>query len=474
MATLSRTISEFICAMRPAELPAEVREDVRWRVFDTLGVALAGARMEYASMVANVAADMGGKAEATTFAFGNRLPAPLAGYVNAALVHGPDYDDTHSTATLHPSCFAVPAAFAASERVGASGAECLTAVALAAEIALRIGHAVPPHYFSDRGFHPVGLMGPFGAAAAGAYLFRLDEDQTAHALGIAGTQHVGLMQQLLDGSWVKRLYPAAAVQAGLTACLLAKQGFTGPSEILEGRFGFYRTLTAGDEGVVDAEAVVRGLGDTWLYPDTVYKIYPSGSATHAPMDLARELFEREHLQYEEIERVDCFMSPDRVAIVGEPRAVRLQPRTPYHIKFSLPYCIAMLLVFGHADSDDFSDATLADPRVAAVAQRVFCIPDAKLGNEKYPARVMLTCRDGRRLELAAPAQRGTRDRPLTRDQHRAKFMRNARPLLGEEAARALQWEVEGAWTADTVNRIVQLESSDLPLGERIKVFNRTA
>lgn len=459
MSTLSAAISEFVHSVRPSDLPQRVRDDVRWRVLDTIGVALVGSRMEYASMVAGVAADMGGTPEATTFGFGQRLPAPLAGYVNAALVHGPDFDDTHSAATMHPSCVAVPAAFAAAERVGASGADCLTAVALAGEIALRIAHAVPPHYFSDRGFHPVGLMGPFGAAVAGARLFGLDVTQTAHAIGVAGTQHVGLMQQLLDGSWVKRLYPASAVQSGLTAALLAARGFTGPTEILEGRFGFYRTLTRGEESVVDLDAVLRGIGETWIYPDTVYKIYPSGSATHAPMDLARTLLEQAQVGPDEIERIDCFMSPDRVGIVGEPREVRLHPVTPYHMKFSLPYCVAMLAVYGHADYDDFSDATLADPRIAAVAQRVFCLPDPELGNEDYPAHVTLTCRDGRRFDLAAAAQRGTRTRPLSADQHRAKFLANARPVLGEKRSDEVRLAIEGAWEAERIDPIVRLAGS---------------
>jgi 2-methylcitrate dehydratase PrpD len=181
------------------------------------------------------------------------------------------------------------------------------------------------------------------------------------------------------------------------------------------------------------------------------------------MDLARELFEHAQVHFDEVERVECHMSPDRVAIVGEPREVRLQPRTPYHMKFSLPYCVAMLLVLGHADLDDFSAATLADPRVAAVARRVFCIPDPQLGNENYPARVVLMCRDGRRLELSAAAQRGTRDRPLTPQQHRAKFMSNALPSLGQNAAEALQRAIERAWEAETITPIVQLAGSGHPL-----------
>jgi 2-methylcitrate dehydratase PrpD len=129
------------------------------------------------------------------------------------------------------------------------------------------------------------------------------------------------------------------------------------------------------------------------------------------------------------------------------------------MKFSLPYCVAMLMVMGHADFDDFSDATLADPRISAMAERVFCTADATLGNEKYPARVVVTLRDGRQLEASASAQRGTRDRPLTPDQHRAKFMANARPVLGQQTAEALQRNIEAAWQAETVHTIVHLAGS---------------
>ncbi len=107
--THAQRLAAYFSALRPDDLPESVVEDARRRVMDTIGVALAGSRMDYAAPVHDVLAEMGGRAEATVWGNGDRLPAAQAGFVNAAYAHGPDFDDTHSLAMVHIGCLAVPA-----------------------------------------------------------------------------------------------------------------------------------------------------------------------------------------------------------------------------------------------------------------------------------------------------------------------------------------------------------------------------
>ena len=83
----------------------------------------------------------GGTAEATVIGSGDRLPAPAAALVNGTLAHSLDFDDTHLPSVLHPSASVVPAALAAAEATGASGAALLAAVAAGVELTNRLGMA---------------------------------------------------------------------------------------------------------------------------------------------------------------------------------------------------------------------------------------------------------------------------------------------------------------------------------------------
>jgi 2-methylcitrate dehydratase PrpD len=428
---LSYELAEFFSSLRLEDLPAAVVEDARFRLMDTIGVALAGSRMDYAEAVLGVVTDLGGREEATVVGSGTRLPAPAAGFVNAAYAHGPDYDDTHSVAMVHIGCLTVPAAVAVAERQQSTGADLLTALVAGAEVGLRIG-AAAPHRFHMRGFHATGVVGAFVGATAAGRLLGLDAAQLANALGLAGSQASGLLQGLHDGSWVKRLHPAWTVQAGILAALLAQRGFIGPTQVLEGGWGLYSVLLSGDEGPVDPAAVARGLGSEWLLPETTYKPYSSGAWNHSTMDGVAAIMREHSLGAGDIQGIEAHVPHECVPVVCEPREAKIHPGTPYHMKFSLPYSTAILAVLGHADVDDYTEEVFRNPEIADLASRITCYEDSAMKPDRFPARVVLTTRDGRRYEQSVPAQRGGPGNPMTREDHERKFAANAAPSLGDE------------------------------------------
>jgi 2-methylcitrate dehydratase PrpD len=453
--TATERLAAFCTELRPEKLPEHVRDDARWRTMDTLGVALAGSRMDFSDSVRHVFRTMAGAPEATALGMSDRLPAPHAAFVNAAAAHGPDYDDTHSVAMVHIGCLVVPAALAMAERTGASGAQTLTALVAGAEVGLRIG-AAAPHRFHMRGYHATGVVGPFAAAAVAGSLLHLDADRLADAFGLAGSQAAGLLVGLHDGSWVKRLHPAWSVQAGLTAALLAERRFLGPRQVLESPWGLYGVLLHGDPEPVDAEAVVADLGERWLLPATTYKPYSSGAWNHSSMDAVRSILAQTGLDHRDIARIEVRVPAECIPVVCEPREAKIHPATPYHMKFSLPYSVAILAVRGHADIDDYSEEVLADAEIRDLAARIECAADPSLSPEGFPARVVVHTRDARRFEHSVAAQRGGPGNPMTPDDHRAKFRANAEPSLGAARRAQLMDAVEGAWELDRVDRLARL------------------
>ena len=95
-----------------------------------------------------------------------------------------------------------------------------------------------------RGWHITGIYGPFAAAAACASLLKLNPEQTAWALGLAGTQGAGTWAFNADGTMSKRLHAGKAAHSGVLAAELAALGFTGPTQIYE----------FGDGGVLKAHS----------------------------------------------------------------------------------------------------------------------------------------------------------------------------------------------------------------------------
>ena len=458
--TVAERLAEFVATLRTADLPPHVRDDARWRVTDTLGVAIAGSRMESTPAVLGVVRALGGVPEASVIGVAERLPAPLAGLANATLAHTPDYDDTHSVAMVHISSTAVPSALAAAERGGASGADFMTAVVIGGEVGVRVGAAVP-HRFSANHFHPTAVCGTFAAAAAGSRLLGNGIRETANAFGIAASQSTGLLQGMNDGSWIKRLHPGSAVFSGLLAALLAQRGFTGPREIFEGSAGLYATLLHGEP--YDAERAVEGIGSEWMYPETVYKLLPNGAWNHSAAEGARAILAEHALSPEDVERIDCWIPVEGMAAVCDPRDNRLHPQTPYHMKFSLYYTVAMLAVLGRLTVDDYNEEVLADRRIADFAQRVYAHGDEALEPNGFPARVRVRTRAGEMHERAVPAQPGSWSNPLTPDQHHRKFLANAAPSLGETEAEALFDELAGIWSLESLEPVVsRLRGSGSP------------
>src|SRR6185295_17161523 len=194
-------------------------------------------------------------------------------------------DDYHQ-AKLHPGAVVIPAAIAMAEKTGASGERLVTAIAAGYEVMIRSSLALNPSAARLRGWHLTGVCGPFGAAAACASLLELDEEQTAWALGLAGTQGAGLWAFNADGTMSKRLHAGKAAHSGVMAAELAALGFTGPTQIYEFHDG--GVLKAFSDAS-DPAPLTSDLGNTFHLDATSIKPYSCCGSTHSYVDAALEL-----------------------------------------------------------------------------------------------------------------------------------------------------------------------------------------
>jgi len=349
-------------------LPDDVRTVAISHLYDGFGDALGGlySRTQVpATAVAEIYASKSG--ESPLLGRGSRVSAPFAALSLGALIHHLDFDDTHAGGLVHATSVSLPAAIAVGASVDASWDDIVRAATIGLETVTRIAMG-SSHGFHARGIHATHACGTIAAALVAAKLLGLSREETINAIGIAGSASGGLLEFLNTGSSTKQLHPGTASMNGVIAALLARAGGTGPESAIEGRYGIYATLSARE---VELDLVTSDLGSRWEATQITIKPYPACQLSHVSLDaVASIMVGYGAMAASDIEKIEVWVHPDSSAIVCEPIEEKLNPRTPYDAKFSLPWSIAALIIDGAITVDTYSIESIHRPEVAALAQKV--------------------------------------------------------------------------------------------------------
>jgi 2-methylcitrate dehydratase PrpD len=445
-------LSAFTAAIKLDTVPPEVVHRARFLVLDLVGNIIR-ARHDAESTAAFLAmAQALGMASGNSGVFGDptRYTPPGAAFLNGALGHSLDFDDTHAAASLHPGAPVIPAALAAGEMVGARGSDVLAAIIAGYEITCRVALALPAGAHYDRGFHPTATCGAFGAAGAAARVFGLNAEQVAGALGTVLSQTAGSIQFLANGAWTKRFQVGWSALNGLTAATLVREGFHGASEALEGRHGFMRAYAPTPK----PERAVQGLGTAFELMQTAVKPYPSCRYGHAGVDAALALRTEHRLDPREIETVTLGLPRSGMMLIGEPAAKKADPRNVVDGQFSGPFVVACALATGAMGWENYR--LLDDPTIRMLLPKVSCVIDPEIEAE-FPAnmsgKVTISAR-GRVFSKKVVIPKGEPSNFLTEIELRAKFAGLTHAILGvERAARLADAVLAIDQTADVASLI---------------------
>ena len=438
MATAAQRIAAWSASLTLDEVPDEVAHAAKLHLLDTLGCGLAAHATGVADEGRATMAELGGEAHATVIGLDTRLPGPNAAFANAMLCHGLDFDDTHSDSVSHVTTVTGPSALAAGEQLVSHGRDVLAAIVAGNEVVCRIGMAASGE-FHRRGFHPTAICGVFGGTAAVARLSGLDAETTTRALGIAGSFASGLFAYLADGTPTKPIHPGWAAHGAHVAVRLADHGAAGPQSVLEGKFGLYHAFLGVADGAIDIEGQLADLGSRWETPRIAYKPYPVCHFMHGSLGAAEAAAAGRLFRPDEIEDVLVTVPEAGVSLVLEPAELKREPRSEYEGKFSLQYSVASLLVRGHVDVGDFTDAAITDPDVLSVASRVrYESRDYPTYPQAFPGGVVVRLADGSTFENDLPYQRGGPENPLADDDVVRKYRTNAGLVLAADAVAGLE------------------------------------
>jgi 2-methylcitrate dehydratase PrpD len=403
-------LAAFVSAAE-RDLPGDVRAAAKTVILDGLANLAAGGVQPGAVVVRRYAASRAGVPQAVVAGQGQRLPAADAAWCNGAFMHCLDYE-VQGYPSAHGTSSILPAALALADTHGASGETLLAAFVRGWDVQQRLrsaGASAP----ALRVFHPPGVVGPLGAAAAAAVVRGLDAEMTRGALGYAASQAGGLFAN--NGTMTKATHPAMAARAGVEGAELAALGLTTNPSILEDPRGYVRAFFGDD---FDQEALLSGLGVRYHLVDPGFSIkpYPAEIYMQWPTEAAHVLRHEHGVDPAEVDEV-----------VVEPPVFRDDlsrplPESGLDGKFSYEYCVAVALACEEVTIASFTDPVRFSAPVVDMLGRIRLRENPAISADKQGtwARVTVRLADGRELTETCRRYPGAIGRRMERERHLAK------------------------------------------------------
>ena len=450
--TATATLAAFAAGLSSGEIPTEVTARASALMVDLIGSGIRAANTSESTPAVLAMLDrlgLAGGPECTVFGLNRRYGPAAAALLNGMFGHSLDFDDTHADSSLHPSAPVVPAALAAAEMTGASGADLLAAIVVGFEVCCRLGMALDPTAHYARGFHPTATAGTFGAAAAAGRLLGLDPAAMGSAFGVAASQASGSLQFLVNGAWNKRYQVGEAAMKGLMAATLASEGFVGAAEALEGAHGFLKGYSDG----ADLARATADLGTVWETMRIGVKPYPACRYTHAAVDGLLTLRTRNDWQPQDISRITVGLHRNGITLVGAPLAEKRRARSVVEGQFSMPFAAAVALLRGGFGWDDYD--LLGAPEADALADRTDVIRDESLEGLRHPFGATLEVEArGETHRLRIPDPSGEPETFPDAKAAAAKFAALAGPVLNQ-GTDALLGRLRGLGAATDIRKTLQ-------------------
>ena len=442
---LTQSLGRFLAQTTYEDLPQEAIEVARLGFTDTIATMIAGAREPAPQLLRRALRPPVG--EASLYFSGETAPAPEAAWINGTAGHALDYDDVGQRG--HPSTVIVPAILAEGEALGASGRDLLLAYAAGYECWAELARRDPGHHHR-KGWHPTGIFGSIGAAAACASLRRLDPQAAAAALALGASQSGGIMANF--GTMTKPFHAGRAAYAGVVSARLAAEGFTASLDALEHPQGFLSAVSP--EGKADRDGPAEGLGKRWkIAADRIgIKKYPACYCTHRSLDAMLDLLGKRPLDAEEIEEVTVSLSGTHAIILKNH-----MPQTGLEAKFSMEFAMAAAVLAGRAGLAQYTDEFVRRQPVQALMRRVRIEtnedydPDLPGGSRFDQVRVALKSGETVDSDKVRRA-RGHGERPLAESEIFEKF-RSCLEAGGTRIAPAILF--------DRLQRLESLSARDL-------------
>jgi 2-methylcitrate dehydratase PrpD len=448
---VTQRLANFSANLKFEDLDQSLVLNLKKSLLDGIGCGLYGSVLPWCHIVNQFIREERGRRESTLWLQKFKGPSTNVSLGLGTMIHSFDYDDYHR-AKVHPGAVVIPAAISIGERTGASGKAALTAMAVGYETMIRVSLATGPNASRLKGWHLTGTTGTFGAAAAAGSLLRLNQDEMASALGMAGTQSAGLWAFTADGAMSKRFHAGRSSQSGIMGALLAQKGFKGPTRILEAEDGGFCRATSDQ---VDFSLAIDGLGERFLSNGVNIKPYACCASAHSSVDAVRQLVQANKIHPSEVEKI----------IVGTSSGVKIQcgfeyqPLSPLQAQMSLQYIVAVTLLEGKTLLDQFTEEKISDPKILEFAKRVEIVLDPEIEKvypERFANRIEIILRSGMRYSTRVDFPKGSSENPLSFEEVVEKVRSMTSQVITRDRMDEVNEKVERVEKLDDIRELTRL------------------
>jgi 2-methylcitrate dehydratase len=423
--SLSRQIAEFAVNLKYRDLPENVINEVKRYLYDSIGCAYGGYSTKDVKILRKIYKDIGGKKESTLIGFGDKMPAVNSTLVNSLMIRALDFNDIYwKEDPSHPSDL-IPAALSVGELTNASMKDVIVAIVLAYEFEQRLCEFAVPGV-RERKWHHATLTQFVSPIVAGK-LLKLNVDRMVNAIGINGSHnHTIGCPTAGKLTMMKNTVDPMAVQSGVFAALMAKNGYTGTEAVIDGKEGLMDVF--GPDW--DTEKLTGGLGKNYKILECGMKAFPTEALTHTHITTTLKVVTKNNIDYDQIESVTVTTIARACDILFDPHKYRPESReTADH---SLPFCIASALVDKKITTDSFSEKKMKDPRIWEVIDKIkgeASVEFEKMFPAKQPSKVVIKTKDGNEYSEYLEFPKGDPREPMTIEDIENKFNALSAKLL---------------------------------------------
>jgi 2-methylcitrate dehydratase len=449
MTSITHKMAEFATGLQYADIPAPAVKEAKRFLLDSVGCALAAANNEDMAAMYRFIDKLGGTPEATLIGSGGRTNAANAALMNSLLVRALDYNDIYwEQDPSHPSDI-IFGGISPAEAMGKGGRETLVAILIAYELEMRWCLACFPGV-REVGWHHATLTQFVSPFVAGR-IYDLTPEQMVAAAGISGSSHFtlgGVVAGHLTN--MKNTADPLATQAGVLAALMAREGYSGPVHVIEGKEGFQHVIHNVE---LKPEILLDGLGEEFIITDCAYKAFPTEALTHQPISAVLNIMQKHQLVAEDLSEIHIQTTTRGADILSDPS--KYDPQTKETADHSLPYCIAAAAADGGLWPTSFEEDKLFDPRIRALLPKIKVVANPEIdalfpGVKRAIARLTTTA--GEAFTETVDHAKGSPQNPMSDKEIIAKFRANASGAVSTTRQDAI---IDATWNLESFDHMGQ-------------------
>jgi 2-methylcitrate dehydratase len=423
--TLAETLARYATELKYEDIPEDVIRIAKRSILDTIGCAFGGYGAGPSKIAVNLASDVSSKQPATILISGVKTSPDLAVFANGIMIRYLDFNDAFVSLTHgagHPSD-TIAALLTSAEITARSGRELVTATVLAYEVFCKIADVFD---YLGNGIDHSTITGIAAAVGAGRVM-GLTAQQMVHAIGITVGGNTATRQGRADelSNW-KAFAAADACRKAIFAVQLAQNGMTGPGQVFEGRYGFFKVM--GRQPVQPPQ-----LGEPYGIRRAFTKRFPLGQFSQTVAQAAveaRPFFKDPG----DIQEVNIHVSHSAIKIMAD-GPDKWRPQTHETADHSIPYAAGLVLTYGKIEPEYYEDPYLHDQRLLDLVSRVKILPSDEADRTEQEfnlCELEVVLKSGARRTFRVEYHRGHFKNPMTDAEMEEKFRLMAQKHLSAD------------------------------------------